>query len=208
MKWKPFALVGVVAALLLAGCTPTEVVVENTPVENAPAPAPTVSERGKIMVELYPAKAPKTCEQILSLIDKGFYENQRFHRVEDIVIQWGDPQSKDPNWQQLPVGTQGSGKQLPFEANDLKMVPGALAMASTGEKVGGDSQMFIVKSACPPAQGAAWQGNYAIFGKVIEGMAVVDSLAQGDILVMKRVGAKATDRKAPVKVEITVKAGG
>jgi cyclophilin family peptidyl-prolyl cis-trans isomerase len=99
------------------------------------------------------------------------------------------------------VGSGGSGKgNLPFEDNDIKMETGTLAMASTGEKVGGDSQMFILTSKLESAQAEFLQGSYAAFGKVTKNVEAVDKIQVGDTLQMK-----VTEKTADVvKVELTV----
>lgn len=198
----------------LAGCVSEEKSDNATMTENTPSPQPepepsagpmayeellkskgiereslphvkmNVKGKGDVMLELVPQLAPETTKHILALIGKGFYNGQRIHRVEPWVVQWGDPQSKEKNWQELPLGTQGSGRtDLPYEENDIKMESGILAMASTGEKVGGDSQMFILTNV-DPAQAEFLQGKYAAFGKVTEGMDVVNKLAIGDVVTM------------------------
>jgi cyclophilin family peptidyl-prolyl cis-trans isomerase len=89
---------------------------------------------------------------------------------------------------------------LPFEPNDLKMEPGTLAMASTGAKVGGDSQLYILTSALEQGQAEFMQRNYAVFGKVTSGMEPVDRVQVGDYVSMK-----ATEKTPDlVKVELTV----
>jgi cyclophilin family peptidyl-prolyl cis-trans isomerase len=162
---------------------------------------------GTIVLELYPDKAPKTVAQIVKLIQDGFYEGQRIHRVDPgvngmpWVVQWGDPQSKKDTWQYLRLGTQGSGNPLPFEANDLKMAKGILAMASTGAKVGGDSQMFLLGSGADQQTFDALQGNYCIFGKAVSGVDLIDQLQVGDQISMKVVSQ---DAGAPVRVEMQI----
>jgi cyclophilin family peptidyl-prolyl cis-trans isomerase len=205
------------AAIGMFGCSTqatTSDTGESTPTAkdtSGSTPAPTPSEPAKvtpvgtITLELYPDKAPKTCAQILGLIDSGFYNGQRVHRVESWVIQWGDPQSKADNWQSLPVGTQGAGKPLPFESTDVKMEDGTLAMASTGAKVGGDSQMFILYN-CPPQQAEYLQGKYCAFGKVTGGMDLVKQVRSGDKMTMKKVGEQKGD--GPVKVELMLEREG
>lgn len=154
-----------------------------------------------IELELYPKKAPKTVERITSLIESGFYDDMRFHRVIPGAVQWGSPLSRTMDLRDDRVGGGGSGKpNLPYEDTDVKMEPGALAMASTGAKVGGDSQMFIVTSSGPPGQAEAWQGSYAAFGKVTKNMESAEKILVGDTLKMK------VTEKTPdvVKVELTV----
>ena len=139
-----------------------------------------VEGKGEVKMDLDANKAPATTARIAELISQKFYDGQRVHRVEDWVIQWGDPQSKQQNWKDLQVGTQGSGKDLPFESNDIPMTRGVVAMASTGEQVGGDSQIFILTKDMP-----GLQGGYAAFGRVTEGMDVVDKIKVGDKITME-----------------------
>ncbi|MCH8274176.1 MAG: peptidylprolyl isomerase [Armatimonadetes bacterium] len=187
----------VVAALflpILFGCGSDEDEGAGSPAGGAPGTPPPavvkvameVQDRGMVTFELYPGKAPETCAQILDLIEKGFYDGQKIHRVLNWVTQWGDPQSKDLTPGDLRIGTGGSGNRLPFEETDLEMVRGVLAMASGGKKVGGDSQMFILKS-----DSAGLQGDYCGFGKVVEGMDVVDAIQPYDVIVsMRRLSAQ------------------
>ena len=185
----------VIASLTIFGCSGEENVPANTTAPETPAaPEPAVIE-----LELYPKKAPKTVERIVGFIEDGFYDKQRFHRVESWVVQWGSPASRNTNLNDPSVGSGGSGMQiLPFETNDIKMEPGTLAMASTGAKVGGDSQMFILTSALGADQAQFLQGSYAAFGKVTSNMEAVDRVQVGDYLEMKIV------EKTPDLVKITL----
>jgi len=124
------------------------------------------TSKGLIVVELYNDKAPKTCDNFIKLAKSGFYDGLVFHRVIDnFMIQTGGF---------LPDGTQKSSPygNIQFETSDLKHVDGAISMASTGAKVGGSAQFFI----CDGAQ-SNLDGNYAVFGKVIEGMDVVREIS-------------------------------
>ena len=122
-----------IAFLSIFGCNGEESVPANTTAPETPAaPEPAVIE-----LELYPKKAPKTVERIVGFIEDGYYDKQRFHRVESWVVQWGSPSSRNTNLDDPSVGSGGSGMQiLPFETNDIVMEAGTLAMASTGAKVG------------------------------------------------------------------------
>lgn len=140
-----------------------------------------IKNRGIVVLELYPSKAPKTTAHILSLIDKKFYDGQRFHRVEDWVVQWGDPGSRNPSKAKHPIGTGGSGKNVPFEDTGVRFSRGTLGLASTGLKVGGDSQMFILRK-----DAFRLDGNYCAFGRVVKGMDVVDKIKKNDIIVSMR----------------------
>lgn len=186
-----------IAFLSIFGCNGEESVPANTTAPETPAaPEPAVIE-----LELYPKKAPKTVERIVGFIEDGYYDKQRFHRVESWVVQWGSPSSRNTNLDDPSVGSGGSGMQiLPFETNDIVMEAGTLAMASTGAKVGGDSQVFILTSALGADQAQFLQGSYAAFGKVTSNMEAVDRIQKGDYLEMKVV------EKTPdlVKVTLTV----
>ena len=122
---------------------------------------------GAIVVELYDEQAPKTVENFLNLSRAGFYDGVIFHRViEDFMIQGGDPTG---------TGSGGPGYQFEDEHNDHGVERGALAMANAGPNTNG-SQFFIVTAdACP------WlDGKHTVFGRVAEGMDVVDAIARVD----------------------------
>lgn len=130
----------------------------------------TMQNGKKIVAELYPDKAPNTVNNFLSLVNKGFYDGLIFHRViEGFMIQGGDP---------LGRGTGGPGYGIYGEfaqngfANDLKHTRGVLSMARSMMPNSAGSQFFIMHADAPHLDGA-----YAAFGKVIEGMDVVDEIA-------------------------------
>ena len=125
----------------------------------------------KIRVELYPEKAPNTVNNYLSLVNKGFYNGLIFHRViSGFMIQGGDP---DGN------GTGGPGYRIPgefagngFRANDISHERGVISMARAGHPDSAGSQFFIMH-----ADADYLDGQYAAFGRVIEGIEVVDEIA-------------------------------
>ena len=123
------------------------------------------TSKGNIKLELYPEQAPKTVQNFLNKIDSKFYDNLTFHRVEDWVIQGGDP-----------LGTGTGGGKMPTELNDLPFVMGSLGVARGQDiSLSNDSQFFIV------TQDANWlDKQYTNFGKVIEGMEVVNKIQIGD----------------------------
>lgn len=129
-------------------------------------------EDGRVMkAELYPDIAPNTVNNFISLINHGFYDGVGFHRViEGFMLQGGDP---DGN------GTGGPGYSIKGEftsngfRNDLKHTPGVLSMARTMFPDSAGSQFFIMHKDAPHLD-----GDYAAFGKVIEGMDVVNAIAQ------------------------------
>ena len=122
------------------------------------------TNHGAIGIELFSEDAPKTVENFESLAGKGFYDGVVFHRViPDFMIQGGDPTG---------TGRGGPGYTFEDEANEHRIVRGALAMANAGPDTNG-SQFFIVTAeACP------WlDGKHTVFGQVVEGMDVVDRIS-------------------------------
>ena len=125
------------------------------------------TDRGPIRVELYPDKAPLTVANFVNLAQHGFYNGLTFHRViNDFMVQGGCPQG---------TGTGGPGYKFEDEANNgVGHERGVLSMANAGPNTNG-SQFFITHVATP------WlNGKHTVFGKVVEGMDVVDSIKQGD----------------------------
>jgi cyclophilin family peptidyl-prolyl cis-trans isomerase/HEAT repeat protein len=135
----------------------------------AGAAAPRVAigtAHGEIVLELAAADAPLTVHNFLSLVDRGYYAGTRWHRVvPNFVIQDGDPRGD---------GSGGPGHAIRDEINALRYVRGALGMALSGPDTGG-SQFFITHSPQPHLD-----GGYTIFGRVADGMDVVDRVVQED----------------------------
>lgn len=125
---------------------------------------------GDIQVKFYSDDSPVTVGNFLKLAKSGFYEKTKFHRViKDFMIQGGDPNSKDDNWED--DGSGGPGYKFQDEFNDHKLVAGSLAMANSGPDTNG-SQFFIVT-----AKSTAWlDGKHTNFGEVVEGMDVVKKI--------------------------------
>ena len=129
-------------------------------------------ENGDIMkAELYPRVAPNTVNNFISLVNKGFYDGLIFHRViNGFMIQGGDPEGTGmggPGY-----GIKGEFAQNGF-ANDLKHTAGVLSMARSMMPNSAGSQFFIMHKDAPHLDGA-----YAAFGKIIEGMDVVNKIAE------------------------------
>ena len=124
-----------------------------------------------IKAELYPDIAPNTVRNFISLVNKGFYNGLIFHRViEGFMIQGGCP---DGNGMGGPgYSIKGEFAQNGFD-NDLKHTPGVLSMARAMHPDSAGSQFFIMHKTSPHLDGA-----YAAFGKVIEGMDIVNQIAQ------------------------------
>lgn len=124
-----------------------------------------------IKAELYPEIAPNTVKNFISLVNKGYYNGLIFHRViRGFMIQGGCPDGTGmggPGYQ-----IQGEFSQNGFQ-NDLKHEPGVLSMARAMHPDSAGSQFFIMHQTSPHLDGA-----YAAFGKVIEGMDVVNKIAE------------------------------
>ena len=128
-------------------------------------------ENGDVMkAELYPEIAPNTVNNFISLVKKGFYDGKIFHRViPGFMIQGGCPEG---------TGMGGPGYNIEGEfaqngfKNDLKHTPGVLSMARAMHPDSAGSQFFIMHKTSPHLDGA-----YAAFGKVTEGLDVIDKIA-------------------------------
>ena len=127
------------------------------------------TSRGPIKVELFADKAPLTVANFVNLAKRGFYDGLNFHRViPDFMIQGGCPEGS---------GRGGPGYRFEDEANNgLGHERGVLSMANAGPNTNG-SQFFITHVPC------GWlDGKHTVFGKVIEGIEVVDAVQQGDVI--------------------------
>lgn len=128
------------------------------------------TDRGDMIAELYDNETPVTVNNFLKLIDSKFYNGLNFHRViPNFVIQGGCPNG---------VGNGGPGYTIPCEVNADKQFHdrGVLSMAHAGRNTGG-SQFFI----CHSRQGTQHlDRNHTCFGKVVEGLDIIDNILQGD----------------------------
>ena len=125
------------------------------------------TSRGPIRVELAPDKAPLTVANFVNLAKRGFYDGLSFHRViDDFMIQGGCPEGS---------GRGGPGYRFEDETNNgLRHERGVLSMANAGPNTNG-SQFFITHVPTP------WlDGKHTVFGKVVDGLEVVDAVKQGD----------------------------
>ncbi|MEF2155704.1 peptidylprolyl isomerase [Luteimonas sp. FXH3W] len=127
------------------------------------------TSRGPIKIQLEPEKAPLTVANFVNLAQRGFYNGLNFHRViADFMVQGGCPQG---------IGSGGPGYRFEDEAdNGLSHQRGVLSMANAGPNTNG-SQFFITHVECP------WlDGKHTVFGKVLEGQEIVDTVQQGDLI--------------------------
>jgi peptidylprolyl isomerase len=123
--------------------------------------------KGPILIELRPDLAPTHVARIKALVEEGFYDGVVFHRVIDgFMAQTGCPHG---------TGTGGSGQKLKAEFSKEKHVRGTVSMARSQSPDSGDSQFFICFEESP------WlNGQYTVWGKVVEGMENVDKIKRGE----------------------------
>jgi len=127
------------------------------------------TEHGDILIELYPDSAPNTVANFKALAGKGFYDGLKFHRViAGFMAQGGDPEG---------TGRGGPGYKVKAEFNARKHVRGTVAMARSSDPDSAGSQFYICFAPQPHLD-----GQYTIFGQVVEGMDVVDQIKQGDVM--------------------------
>lgn len=129
------------------------------------------TDKGAIMLELYPQHAPNTVNNFAFLAGEGFYDGVSFHRViGNFMIQGGDPSG---------TGRGGPGYQFEDETseNPLRHSAGMISMANAGPNTNG-SQFFITHSAQPHLD-----GRHTVFGKVVAGQEVVHAIQRGDRII-------------------------
>ena len=142
----------------------------------APTAVITLEKGGDITIELLPADAPKTVESFVKLARDGFYDGTTFHRViPGFVAQAGDPLSKTLPAGDQRLGTGGPGFQLKAEFNKQKHGRGVVAMARGRDPDSAGSQFYITLGPAPHLD-----GQYTVFGRVTNGMNVVDSIKLND----------------------------
>ena len=123
-------------------------------------------KNGQVVIEMLPEFAPKHVERIKELVRQEFYDGVVFHRViEGFMAQGGDPTG---------TGTGGSGKNLDAEFSDAQHVRGTLSMARSQNPNSADSQFFICFADTPHLD-----GQYTVWGRVVEGMEFVDQIKRG-----------------------------
>lgn len=129
-------------------------------------------ENGReIKLELYPEKAPITVENFLKLVGEGFYDGLIFHRViKGFMIQGGDPEGTGMGGAQDKIKGEFRSNGVP---NDIRHVRGVISMARSKTPDSASSQFFIVHEDAPHLD-----GQYAAFGRVVEGMEAVDEIAE------------------------------
>ena len=139
------------------------------------------TDKGSIEIELHADKTPMTVANFVNLAQRGYYDGIVFHRViANFMIQGGDPTG---------TGRGGPGYQFGDEFDNSlgHDGPGVLSMANAGPGTNG-SQFFITHNATPHLN-----GNHSVFGRVVSGQDVVDSIAQGDKMVSVKIEGDTAD---------------
>jgi peptidyl-prolyl cis-trans isomerase B (cyclophilin B) len=162
-----------------------------------PEDAPKVrlnTSKGSILLGLYPDKAPQHVENFLKLCREGYYDGTLFHRIgRTFMIQGGDPNSRD-NADKSTWGQGGPDYKIPPETSDLRHFPYVLAAAKTAVDTDSSGSQFYITVGSPHHL----DGVHTVFGTVLDGKAVVDEIAAGEI------EAGTTDRpRDPVVVNST-----
>jgi cyclophilin family peptidyl-prolyl cis-trans isomerase/HEAT repeat protein len=130
--------------------------------------ATVTTSKGAFTIELLPEDAPLNVDNFVQLAKRGYFAGVTFHRVvPNFVIQGGDPRGE---------GNGGPGYQIRCEINEVPFERAAVGMALSGKDTGG-SQWFVTHSPQPHLD-----GGYTVFGRVVSGMGVVDSIARGDVI--------------------------
>ncbi len=198
-----FALLTLVA-IVLAGCGASEdeeAAKETagntdyaTDVKEKPVVTITMANDEKIVIELDPSTAPNTVANFISLVEEGYYDGLIFHRViPDFMIQGGDPNGNGSGGPDYTIAGEFSSNG--FE-NNLKHERGVISMARAQDPDSAGSQFFIMVKETPQLD-----GDYAAFGKVIEGMETVDAI----VSVEKGRSDKPLEDQQMKKVEVDTK---
>jgi len=137
-----------------------------------------LAKGGKIVIKFYPEDAPNTVDNFIALASKGFYDGLNFHRViKGFMAQGGQSKGRPP-------------KSIKAEFNSQKHLEGTLAMARTPDPNSATSQFYICFAPQPHLD-----NDYTVFGQVIDGMDVVHTIAQGDVMKSITIVNKATVEK-------------
>ena len=166
--------------LLLTGCGNDEQVITENPIVTME-----IEDYGTIKIELYPEYAPNTVANFVSLIESGFYDGLTFHRlVPDFVLQGGDP---DGNGTGDPGYTiDGEFAANGYTKNTLSHETGVISMARSSDYDSAGSQFFIVLD---DSAKTSLDNLYAGFGKVIDGMDIIEEIAENEEIANDVTGA-------------------
>ncbi len=143
-----------------------------------------IRDVGAIEIALYPQIAPATVDNFVKLAREGFYDGTSFHRViPDFMVQGGDPNTKDKD--PGNDGKGGPGYRIKDEFNAAPHEPGTVSMANLGRPNTADSQFFIVHGSA-----SHLDGKHTVFGRVVDGMDVVDAITKVEVDLYGRWGPR------------------
>jgi len=191
-----FALVGLLGWVSCGGEPPPEAAAPQASIQDGPHDVAVLELEGlgTVRIELLPEIAPQTVAAFAKLASEGFYDDTTFHRViPGFMIQGGDPLTRndDPR----DDGRGGAPDVIPDEISALSHSRGMVAMANRGRRMTANGQFFIVHQDSPRLD-----GNYTIFGRVSEGMDVIDAVTELEIDKYGRYGPR--DRPYPTDARI------
>ena len=150
------------------------------------------------VVELYPEYAPKTVENFKMLVTEGFYDGLTFHRIyKGFMIQGGDPKGDGTGFSDQRITGEFSANG--FTQNTLKHERGVISMARGNNPDSASCQFFIMH-----ADAAHLDGNYAAFGRVVEGMGVIDAIAETEVTYQPYSMEKSKPLDPPVIKAVTL----
>ena len=159
-------LIILVSLLLLSGCSD----------DKNPIVTMDIEDYGTIKIELYPKYAPNTVANFISLIESGFYDGLSFHRsVPGFVLQGGDPFGDGTGGPDYNIF--GEFKENGYNKNTLSHTRGVISMARSNDYDSAGSQFFIVLD---DSAAYSLDGLYAGFGKVVEGMYIIDDIVENE----------------------------
>ncbi|MBM6838030.1 peptidylprolyl isomerase [Clostridium saudiense] len=166
--------------------------------ENLPIATIKVKDFGTIEAELYPDKAPNTVNNFIELANSGFYDGLTFHRVvKGFMNQGGDPKGDGTGGPGYSI--KGEFSENGYKANDLKHTTGVLSMARAQNPDSAGSQFFIMAE-----DASSLDGKYAAFGKVVNGLDVVEAINNTEVEKNKSTGEESTPVTPIVIEEIRV----
>ncbi|MBX3096733.1 MAG: peptidylprolyl isomerase [Fimbriimonadaceae bacterium] len=143
----------------------------------------TIQGKGSFVIALDRASAPGTVTNFVNLVAREFYDGILIHRFEPgFVIQMGDPQTKTLNINDPRIGQGGPGYNIPFENSPLRNIKYSVAMALSGPRTDTAGSQFYVNLDDNPEL----DGDYCVFGNVIVGQSVIDSLIRGNRILSAR----------------------
>lgn len=178
MRMKKLHCLGIMLALLLALCPLRDAFAQ----EKKDYFVLLRTTSGLILMRIYYSMVPYTAGNFLNLVNRGFYDGLSFHRVEDWVIQGGDPNGNGTGDFVDPDTGRTRYLKLQTHPNLTHNQAGMVAMARSSDPNSASCQFYILKRPMPQLN-----GQYAVFGKVIKGMGSVQSIHRGDVIKSARI---------------------